>query len=379
MAGKVLFVDDEPNVLDAIRRQMRNKVLLDTATSGEEGLQKFREDDAFTVVVSDMRMPNMNGAEFLAEIRKLNADCVRMVLSGQAELEATIEAVNEGQIFRFLTKPCSTESLVSALDAAMEHHRLVLAERELLEKTLGGAIKMLTEIIGITNPVAFARASRIQRYAQEIVEAVGLEFDWQLKLATMLSQLGCITLPGDTLSRIYSGQEVNGEEKTLYWSHPLLAGELLKSVPRLEGVAEIISLHTEDIAVDDLPEDISEWDEKLLARAVLRAATELDDLVMGGTESSQAIEQLQKNEKILPEHIRNALEKVTIIRGQSEKKLVKAAELEVGMVVDEDVMSSNGMRLLLGGHEVSQTILVRLNSIARGIGIVEPIRVNVYR
>jgi DNA-binding NtrC family response regulator len=114
-----------------------------TATSGKAGLERLSSDGPFAVVVSDMRMPEMNGAAFLAQVRERAPDTVRVLLTGQADLDSAIAAVNEGQIFRFLTKPCAPEMLISSLRAAEEQHRLITAERVLLEQTLHGAVKAL--------------------------------------------------------------------------------------------------------------------------------------------------------------------------------------------------------------------------------------------
>ena len=379
MNDQVLFVDDEPNILDGIRRQLRKKVALDTATSGEEGLLKIRDAGPFAVVVSDMRMPGMNGSGFLSEVRKISPDSVRMILSGQAELESTIEAVNEGHIFRFLTKPCSTDSLCAAVDAGIEQYRLIHAERQLLEQTLSGAVRMLIEILGLTNPAAHNRASRIRRYATEFATELGLADQWEFRLATMLSQIGCIILPDDTLARMYAGQDLSEEEKAIYASHPKLAGKLLASIPRLEAVADMISHQMQTFDLKILPEDICEWDKNVLGAIILRAATNLDDLIGTGVSAEAAVSKLEKQSEVFPSQLRQVLRSVKITREDVETKLIKASQLVIGMVLDEDMMSASGMRLIPSGQEVTQTILVRLRSISNGVGIVEPFRVKVFR
>ncbi len=127
MTGKVLFVDDEPLVLDALRRMLRDKFHTYTADSGEKGLAAIEENGPFAVVISDMRMPGMNGAEFLARIRKDAPDTVRMLLTGFTDLDAAIAAVNEGNIFRFLTKPCKKDELVGAINLGLTQYRSTLA------------------------------------------------------------------------------------------------------------------------------------------------------------------------------------------------------------------------------------------------------------
>ena len=120
MSRKVLFVDDEPNILEGVRRQLRKLVTLDTATSAEEGLKVVLENGPYAVVISDMRMPHMNGTKFLIQVREASPDTVRMILSGQADIDSTIAAINDAQIFRFLIKPCSGEHLVSAVEAGLQ-------------------------------------------------------------------------------------------------------------------------------------------------------------------------------------------------------------------------------------------------------------------
>ena len=99
MIERILVVDDEPQVLQGIQRSLYNRVELQTAVGGMEGLRRIREDGPFALVISDMRMPEMSGSQFLSQVREYNPDIVRIMLSGQADLQATIEAVNEGHIY----------------------------------------------------------------------------------------------------------------------------------------------------------------------------------------------------------------------------------------------------------------------------------------
>src|SRR5579864_3783237 len=140
MPASVLFVDDEPHLLDGIARALRNEFDVRTATSAAEGLRVLKCSGPFAVVVSDMRMPEMNGAQFLGRVRELAPDTVRIILSGQSDMQQTIAAVNEGHIFRFLSKPCDTQSLLTVVRMGVEQHRLIVAEKVLLEQTLTGAV-----------------------------------------------------------------------------------------------------------------------------------------------------------------------------------------------------------------------------------------------
>ena len=140
MTEKILCVDDEANILEAHQRGLGKQFHIETALGAEQALGQIDAQGPYTVVVSDMRMPGMDGVQLLSEVRKRAPDSVRIMLTGFADLQTAIEAVNEGNIFRFLTKPCPQETLAKALSAGIEQYRLVTAEKELLAKTLRGAI-----------------------------------------------------------------------------------------------------------------------------------------------------------------------------------------------------------------------------------------------
>ncbi len=377
MSEKILCVDDEPNVLEGMRRQLGRKVTMETATSGAEGLRLVQESGPYAVVISDMRMPVMNGTQFLTRVRELAPDSVRMILSGRADMEATIGAVNQGQIFRFLTKPCPPDELWSVVESGLKQFRLVNAERDLLEQTLSGAVKMLTEVVGLANPVAYSRAARVQRYATAIAEALGVGNHWELRVAAMLSQIGCVTLPAEVLTKVYSEERLDDEERRLYETHAELAAKLLSSIPRLEGVAEIIAGQMKRPDLTGASQVAVHWDSKALGTLVLRVATELDQLIARGMQPAVALQKLTESWPQLPAAIGDALRNARIATGETVIRAITLVELTPGMVLDEDLKSSNGIRLVPQGHEVTTTIMMRLRSVAAGVGVKEPFRVRV--
>jgi len=377
MTGRVMFVDDEQNVLDGIRRQVGRRADVVTATSGDEALRLIRGSGPFAVVVSDMRMPHMTGTQLLAQVRELAPDTVRMILSGQSDLQATIDAVNEGQIFRFLSKPCSPELLWKGIESGFEQYRLINAERELLERTLSGAVKMLMEVMGLTNPVAYSRAERVRSYAEAIAEALEVGNDWQLQLAAMLSQVGCITLPADLLTRIYSGAKLDPDEKHLYHSHPELGAKLIRGIPRLEQVAKIIAGQMVRPVLGHAHQVASRWEATQLGIVILRIATELDQLIAAGLAPKVALQKLVDSWPELPSSMADAIRGARLTTGEVVVRVIGLAELAPGMTLDEDLKSRNGIRLVPQGHEVTNAVMIRLRSVAAGVGVCEPFRVRV--
>lgn len=134
--ARILCVDDEPQVLAGLEAILGRRYEVRTATSGPHGLQQLTDEGPFTVVVSDFRMPGMDGAEFLAQVRQATPDTLRILLTGQASLDGAIAAVNSGNVFRFLTKPCAPVDLIGAIDDAIDQARLVATDRDLLERKL---------------------------------------------------------------------------------------------------------------------------------------------------------------------------------------------------------------------------------------------------
>ncbi len=282
MNRKILVVDDEQNLLDSLKRQLRKRFHVETALGPEEGLKTIAARGPFAVIVSDLRMPVMDGIEFLSRASKIDSDSVCIMLTGNADLQNAIQAVNEGNIYRFLTKPCMTETLASVLEQGVEQYRLVTAEKVLLEKTLKGSIKVLTELLSLLNPEAFGRSSRIKRYAGEIARHLEVSNIWQIETAAMLSQIGCITLTEEATGKLYQGQELSGEEAQLFAMHPSIASDLLSHIPRMKQIAEIIAHQDKHFDGSGNPKDTLQGEAIPLGARILKVVLDFDMLESKG-------------------------------------------------------------------------------------------------
>ena len=289
---KILFVDDDVNLLQAVKRRYRKKFNIVTASSAKEGLEMLASNQ-FAVVVSDLQMPEMNGIEFLAKVREEYPDVTRVMLTGNADLKAAIDAVNNGHIFRFCTKPCPVDVMINTLWSAIEQYRLVNAERELLEKTLLGSVKVLTDILALVNPIAFGRASRVTNYVKKITRKLALKDVWKFEIAAMLSQIGCVTLPGEALEKVYRNQELGEEEKKMYESHPVVGQDLISKIPRLDEVGQIIAYQEKLFNGAGKPENGVKGKEIPLGARILKIALDFDILVHNGMRPSLAFEEMK--------------------------------------------------------------------------------------
>src|SRR5579863_6159002 len=283
MSDKILFVDDEPGVLEGYRRLLHKGFSVDTALGAGDGLAAIAavREDPYAVIVSDMRMPEMDGVQFLSRVRVISADSVRIALTGYADIQTASNAVNEGAIFRFLTKPCEKEVLAKALTAGIIQHQLVVAERELLEKTLRGSVKVLTEVLSLVNPAAFSRGVRIGKYVQHIVKELQLNTPWQFEVAGMMSQLGCVTLDTETIEAVYAGTRLSAEEQARYDTHAGVAAQLLSNIPRLEAVARMIAKQDSAPPYSSAGVDLKQ-DPVALGAQILRVAIAYDQLLSSG-------------------------------------------------------------------------------------------------
>jgi signal transduction histidine kinase len=142
MTNKILFVDDDPDLLAAIRRNLYTQFNMDTATSGAEALELLDRQGPYAVVVSDMRMPYMNGVELLRVCRERFPDVVRTMLTDASDQETVVQAVNHGHVFHFLNKPCTTDVLIQALGKSLQHYQLVQAQQQMMKSELLHAQKM---------------------------------------------------------------------------------------------------------------------------------------------------------------------------------------------------------------------------------------------
>jgi response regulator RpfG family c-di-GMP phosphodiesterase len=373
---RVLCVDDEPNVLEGISLHLHRRYEVTRATSGAAGLEALTKDPGIAVVMSDMRMPGMDGAQFLSRVRATKPDVVRLLLTGQADMQSAIAAVNEGQIFRFLTKPCPPAQLLGALEAAVEQHRLIHAERVLLEQTLNGSIKTLVDVLALTTPLAFGRASRLKARTSALAERLGVVEKWPIEMAAMLSQLGAITLPPDVLEKVAYGGQLSEAEQKMVDRLPEVTEQLLGNIPRLEPVRAILTRAAKRIAAE-LPTESGDKRTVELGARMLRVALDFDVLENQGTAPARAIDTLRGRGDRYDARVLEAFAEL-FGKGTAQEVVreLPMSALKVGMVFLDDVKLTTGALLCARGYEITASFLARAGNFRAG-SVKEPVRVRV--
>lgn len=346
--NKVLFVDDEVNVLNALRRIFFNMFNISIAESGEEGLKILEQKGPYAVVVSDMNMPGMDGIAFLKKVKELYPETVRVMLTGKADISTAMEAVNKGNIFRFVTKPCSNADMEHVLEAAFDQYFLITAEKELLERTLKGCINVLIDIIALTNPLAFTQATRVKELVKQIADSLKIKNKLKLELATMLFHIGCVTIPSRTLEKVYRNEKLRIDESEMLRTYPSVSKELVSGIPRMEDVVAIIAGSMEDYS--DKKEKEDSMDKTVFwGGEILKTAVDMDVLLYRGFSKHDAIKTLYEKRNRYNPLVLSVLSELNpyVLSSQKKEERLRIKDLEIGMVIEEDIRTRDDKILLL--------------------------------
>lgn len=361
-SNTILLVDDEVNILSAYTRNLRNKYNVITSSKPEEAIQLFRKsEDPIKVVVSDFKMPVMDGVQFLYLVKNISPETIRIILTGYAELKTAIKAVNEGNIFRFLTKPCPVEILEKAIEAGIQQYNLKTIEKDILDRTLKGIIKLLTDILTVINPQYFGKALRLRNFSRNIAEVLEVERVWDVEIAALLSQIGIVSIPPDILDKSLKGAELSVKEKIIFSSLPGIGEALLNNIPRLEQIAQAIAFQDKKYDGSDVPLENKTGDSIPLIGRILKVANDYDQLVVNGATNPEALKILSGRSGFYDPNILIALKSATMAEGHGFiLKSVPIEDLKPGMIAAENLSDQEGNFLLGKGYEITSILLFRL-------------------
>jgi response regulator RpfG family c-di-GMP phosphodiesterase len=374
---KVLCVDDDTMMLFALERDLRSKYAVVAATSGSQALSLLETKGPFAVLIADMAMPEMNGIEVLAQAQCISPETVRIMLTGTDDKQTAIDAINEGRIFRFLTKPCAAEKLLSAVDAAVKQYRLIVSERELLEKTLNGSVNMLTELLATTEPDAFGRGQQVSEYMKQVAPALEITSIWDLQFAAVLAQIGLVTLPPAVLQKLRAGIPLATAEQAMVTRVPEIGSKLIGKIPRLESAAQILLYQNKGFDGSGFPAGTPGGASIPLGARLLRVLSDLVELEAKGIPKKEALEQLRKKPQPYDPKVLAAVQKVIAGAGvRADGKAVGLKDLVAGCELVTAIETTDGMLIAPAGAILSDTMLERIRNFAELMGIREPFHVN---
>lgn len=345
----VLLVDDEPAVLSGLRRTLGRAFAITTEDNPVNALKTLRLRGPFVAVVSDLRMPQIDGVELLRRCGEIDPDAKRIMLTGNADLESSTRAINHGHVWHLLSKPTSAEELKRVLEEATATHEREASQRAMLDLTLQGAIDAMTDLIEHIDPDRFHRARRLADTAREIGMHFGVATRWEVEVAALLSELGTLGAATDP-SSWEDDDLAPGRQR---------AARALRRIPRMAEVADIVQL--QDVPFD--AEGSPSGNDLPLGARILHLAGALEPLESQGLSRSEALHALSGDASGFDPDLWQA---VTDHAGRVGTKVVEVhgAGLAPGMVLAVNVTDDDGHLLAARGMALTDRTAERLAQVA---------------
>lgn len=424
----ILFVDDEANILSSLKRLFRPQgYRIFTAESGAQGLEIMARESV-DLVISDMRMPEMNGAQFLGKVREGWPDTVRILLTGYAEIGATIEAINKGQIYRYISKPWEDNDITLAVRHALQQKALerekqrleeltrrqneelkdlnahleekVQARTEEVRQTMGflevaheklkksfiTSVRVFSNLIEMRNQAMVGHARRVAEMARSMAQQLGMS-DAEAQdifVAGLLLDIGKIGLPDRLLDKPFAG--LTGTERSEVVKYPVKGQMALMALEQLQGAAQLIRSHRERFDGTGYPDRLAGFGIPLGAR-ILALAKDYDMALIGTAftkpmKPADAMLQIQdgKGKRYDPAVVDAFMGKINkdveAAKDILTELALRSAQLKPGMMTARDLMTKSGEMLLSKGHVLSGQIIEQIMGFERMDG--HPLTIHVY-
>lgn len=357
--------------------------------TGLKGLQHNPGDLLFL----DFRLGAKTGIEAFQEIQNIGYEKPVILLTGNGDEYTAVEAMKAG-IADYLSKAVLAPTILHrAINNALEKYQLrqanseqqhrveaadrellrrIRSEKEVLEQTLIGSLEAMTQVLSIMNPDVFTRSIRISRYVTAIAKQMNLTVIWKLEVAALLSQIGFITFPPEILHNLARGKELSHQETLLYHQYPSIGADMIRKIPRMEKVADIIQHQEYTFDDQDSPTDPNQIP---LESRILKVAIDLDALESTGHTKQQALDHLRMHVKKYDPTVLNALRAISNKALPFKTKELSMADLSPPMVLAEDIRAKSGAMVLPKGQPVTFTMLTRLHNFSLFQPIREPISV----
>jgi response regulator RpfG family c-di-GMP phosphodiesterase len=415
-AHTLLLVDDEKAITRALNRLFRKEGYnIMTAGSGAEGLDKLHQSERpVSMIISDQRMPEMNGAQFLEKAKEIHPEAIRYLLTGYSDLEAVIHAINGGEIHRYLTKPWNDEDLVLQVRQSLEHLELTLENRRLtaltmeqntklselnkgleqkvqertkevieknsalesinrmLEESFMGSIRLLVSLVEILNPLLGKQMRQTAQWARLVAEDFDLgagELD-TIEMAGMIHDIGLLGFPEEIWCKEI--EQLKDENRKLYLEHPTIASIILENVEKLADVGEIVLFHHEYVNGEGFPNGLKGDQIPLGSRIILAAS-----------DYCRIVQTWPRDVKKLMGHARRQFEPEvwkgltisedpeSIIEEVAEKKLLLGCHQKY----DAQVVS-NLIKKVRESKNIAPTLILSLDQIKAGMVLTQDLKLN---
>jgi len=385
--NKILYIDDEKELLNSFTSLMRKENLqIHTLNESKKIHDLLTSEGPFALILSDQRMPDYDGVQVLESVKQNSPETIRVLITGYADYDDTIRAINAGGITSYISKPWKDEDLKLQIrnwvtQYNLKQHNNYLLDRldeenkklnVLLEGTLKGSIKVLVDILSLFNARSFGRSNHLRKIARNIADKLHLKKAWEIEIAILLSQIGCIGIPQEIWEKKDLGLPLTSREEKLFYSHPVIGKSIVQNIPRLEDVADIISYQLYD-SLDDKQSALNK--NIPVAAKLLKLLLDFDYLVSNGKSEKDAVKILRQRDKYDRELLAALdIELAGIYDGLAIVKK-ELDELKEGTVLAADIKDSQGKIIVKKGDELSQVALMHLRNYTSTKKIVTPILV----
>lgn len=412
----IICVDDEKIIVDSLKAEIKSafkdQLIVETAESGNEAIEIIEEcknrNIKIPIVVSDWLMPQMKGDELLAKVHRILPDTKKILLTGQVTTIGLGNAINDAKLYRFIPKPWNAEDLELTLTEAFKsyYHQIQLntanqklkdinttleqlicertAELEesnrknqvLLDQTLFGSVNTLIKILMKSNPDIFSKAFRIRQITKRIIKHISISNIWEIEIASLFSQLGCLDLPQDIVTKKFNNLPLTQQELDVFKLHSEKTYELISSIPVFGNISLGIKNHLS-------PTKLLTNDDSYHISAILKIATDFDEAMQGGLSEQQAIEVLRVRHIHYDKELLNCLildiyDNNISINHNDKIREISLNGLRVGYVLAKDITDMDGKALFKAEQEITHSLINDILNSPNAHNIKEPICVYNY-
>ncbi|MEP6779353.1 MAG: response regulator [Gemmatimonadaceae bacterium] len=354
---RVLCVDDDERLLEGLALRLRRFFDVVTATSGAQALAALRLSTPFAVVISDMQMPNANGATFLSAMRRVAPETTRILLTGQADITSTIASVNAGEVFRILLKPIEINALIGVIREGIARHSELVAVRTASEGLHEGMVDIILGPLQTLAPEIAREAVRIRRIVSDVGLVICKQQNWVAELACILMHVASIEISPDTSVRWRSRSNISPADRQSIEYALQTQLSRLKDVPQADEVRESLALQ--------MPMEYRDWDWRAPASAtmparVLYLVMTFEAHRMRGESVAETLLFL-RNEA--PEHDVALIDALALARLDQRNAGVALEQVKIGQRIVNETRLSNGVLFLPACHDVILATLEKLKAL----------------
>ena len=362
--GTVMVVDDNPANLRLLEDMLRqHEYEVHSSPRGRLALAAASKEPP-DLILLDINMPEMNGYEVCEQLKASSSlsGIPVIFLSALNEVEDKIKGFRSGGV-NYISKPFQFDEVRVRVETHIQLRRAQQAEHDLLEKTLGGAVDTLWELVQLTSPALASRSRAIRTLVKWLTAQLEIRPAWQFELAATLCLVGCITLPDQVFEKGYCGQALPPEEYQMFVAHPARAAQVLGKIPRLEPVAALIKQQmTVGPPVSREPANANLRDQ------ILGLAFEYDRRIYRGLSAAATQAELRRLRRF-DSRLLDAVERFVPVQSEFEVRRIPIRDLRAGMILEGDIMSGAGNLLILRrGTVLTDTWIERLDNFSRAQG-----------